>query len=868
MSSQSKPSYPQLSDQRLQIALYAENPDIVTPIGAAVDARGRLFVVESHTHNPPPDYDGPKGDLIKVFEGQRPDGRAQRVSVFAEGLFQAQSIAFDPKGTLFVVCTRGLYVLHDRDGDGRSEDRTRILTIAPYEKRANPHGQMQGITFSPDGWVYVGRGAHVGGEYAWVGADGKELPGQYDGGDIVRIRPDGSGLERVATGFWNPFGLTVDRQGRVIAVDNDPDARGPNRLLHIVPGGDYGYKTLFGRFGLHPYLAWEGDVPGTLPMIYGVGEAPTAVIDTNLARLPAEYKDSLLAAVWGEHNLTLYRTTPAGSSIRATREIFLLGEGHDKEDAPFRPAGLATAPDGSIYVTDWMMIAYTTHKRGRIWKVRARDGVPTAEPRSAFAPAEPSPAVARLNQLYTLTAPKDYAALRDALTADDPFMRNAAVTVLAQPQFRTVVTQDLEHANPRVRLGALLALRRADISNPEAVIKPRLRDSHPDVVQIAMIWAGEKVLTSLAADVDAAASSPALSKRLFETWLATLQILQHQGLKDLYAKGTPPNAISRDLSPAFIERLAMDDQRPAVLRALALRWMTEIDKSSHYTGLLQLARQSDPTLQLEAIRRIATSNRTESTETLRAIARDAGQRPPARTEALLGLASRADESLLPLLDDPVSAVRLEAARALRSAAKQPAVRAALVGKLQAVRGDAASERVMNQLEFVLGSEPGRPDSVEGWQKLLARGGDIDAGRRVFFSSSSACNTCHVAEGRGGLLGTGFSTMPFGPDLSVIGRTANRQQIIESIVAPSRNIAPEMQGWIVRKKSGEVLTGRQIDQEARSIQLILLDGKEHNIPRSEVASWGALDVSLMPVGLPSGMAREEFRDLVAYLESLK
>jgi putative heme-binding domain-containing protein len=119
-----------------------------------------------------------------------------------------------------------------------------------------------------------------------------------------------------------------------------------------------------------------------------------------------------------------------------------------------------------------------------------------------------------------------------------------------------------------------------------------------------------------------------------------------------------------------------------------------------------------------------------------------------------------------------------------------------------------------------------------------------------------------------VLGNGFSTMPFGPDLSVVGRTANRQQIIESIVAPSRNVAPEMQGWMVKKKSGEVLTGRQIDQEARNIQLILLDGREHNIPREEIVSWGAMDVSLMPVGLPSGMGVEEFRDLVAYLASLR
>jgi putative membrane-bound dehydrogenase-like protein len=866
---QGAPAFPRLADKRLQISLYAEHPDIVTPIGVAVDQRGRLYVVESHTHSPPPDYDGPKGDRIKVFEGVRPDGRAERSSVFADDLFQAQSIAFDPQGVLYVVCTRGLFVLHDRDGDGRSEARTKILTIEPYEKRANPHGQMQGLAIAADGWVYVGRGAHVGGAYSWVGADGRELPGLYDGGDIVRVRADGTRLERVATGFWNPFALTFDREGRLIAIDNDPDARGPNRLLHIVPGGDYGYKTLFGRFGLHPYLAWEGDLPGTLPMIFGVGEAPTGVVDAGAARLPADYKDSVLVSVWGEHNLALYRTQAAGSSVRARREIFLQGEGHDTRESPFRPSGLTTAPDGTIYVSDWMLIDYTTHKHGRIWRITPREGVATVPPRAAFAPAEPSPALARLNRLYTLTAPSDYQTLRDALMDDDLFIRSAAVTTLSAPAFRAAVARDLEHSDERVRLGALLALRKADISNPEAVIRPRLRDASPDVIQMAMVWAGEKVLTSLAPEIDAAASNPALSKRLFETWLATMQILQHQGLKDLYARQAPAFGISRDLSPEFIERLAMDQRRPAVLRALALRWFSDVDKSPRYAELLQLARKAEPVLRLEALRRLAASTRPESIATLREVALDRNQQGAARAEAVLSLAASADASLLPLLDDPEPSVRLEAARTLRAAVREPAVRTALTAKLDAVRHDPAHARLADQLEFALGRESvARPATVAEWQKLLATGGDIDAGRRVFFSANSACNTCHVAEGRGGVLGTGFSNMPFGPDLSVVGRTANRSQLIESIVAPSNSVAPEMQGWIVRKKSGEVLTGRQIDQESRYIQLIRIDGKEHNIPREEIASWGAMDVSLMPVGLPSGMAIEEFRDLVAYLESLK
>ncbi len=40
------------------------------------------------------------------------------------------------------------------------------------EKRANPHGQMQGIAFSNDGWLYVGTGTTSD---DWIGSDGKRL---------------------------------------------------------------------------------------------------------------------------------------------------------------------------------------------------------------------------------------------------------------------------------------------------------------------------------------------------------------------------------------------------------------------------------------------------------------------------------------------------------------------------------------------------------------------------------------------------------------------------------------------------------------------------------------------------------------------
>ena len=166
----------------------------------------------------------------------------------------------------------------------------------------------------------------------------------------------------------------------------------------------------------------------------------------------------------------------------------------------------------------------------------------------------------------------------------------------------------------------------------------------------------------------------------------------------------------------------------------------------------------------------------------------------------------------------------------------------------------------------------RPSSIADWQKLLGEGGDPDAGQRVFFSANCACNTCHSVDGRGIKLGSGstagFIALRFGPDLSVIARTADRDAIIHSIVKPSDYIAPEFQGWFVEMKNGEMTLGREIDQESNAIQLITLDGHEHNFPRRDVAFWGAMEHSLMPEGLPLSMAVEELRDLIAYLSSLK
>ncbi len=76
---------PRASDPAVKISLFAAEPEIVTPIGATVDSKGRLLVIESHTHFRPKNYQGPATDRIRVFEDTAGAGKADRITTYFEG---------------------------------------------------------------------------------------------------------------------------------------------------------------------------------------------------------------------------------------------------------------------------------------------------------------------------------------------------------------------------------------------------------------------------------------------------------------------------------------------------------------------------------------------------------------------------------------------------------------------------------------------------------------------------------------------------------------------------------------------------------------------------------------------------------------
>ncbi|MCA1685232.1 MAG: PQQ-dependent sugar dehydrogenase, partial [Planctomycetia bacterium] len=357
---------PMSSDPRLVIEPFAAEPRIVTPTGIAVDRKGRVLVIESHTHFRPEGYQGPPADRIRWLEDTDGDGRADRASTFFEGSKFTMGLAFHPDGRLYVATRNEVFRLRDGDSDGRAdgppESLVRLETAGNY-----PHNGLSGFAFDASGLVYFGLGENLGADYRLIGKDGKTLSGGGEGGNVYRCRPDGGGLERVATGFWNPFGQAFDTFGRLFVVDNDPDSRPPCRLVHVVPGGDYGYRFRNGRKGLHPFTAWNGELPGTLPMVAGTGEAPSGVVAYESDNLPDDYRGNLLTTSWGDHRVERFRLRPQGASFKATAEPVVTG-GED-----FRPVGIAVAPDGSIYLSDWVDKSYNVHGKGRVWHLRAKN---------------------------------------------------------------------------------------------------------------------------------------------------------------------------------------------------------------------------------------------------------------------------------------------------------------------------------------------------------------------------------------------------------------------------------------------------------------------------------------------------------------
>src|SRR5205823_9674227 len=144
------------------------------------------------------------------------------------------------------------------------------------------------------------------------------------------------------------------------------------------------------------------------------------------------YRGNLLVASWADHRVERYELKERGASVAAERKPFLQG------GADFRPVGLTIAPDGSLFISDWVKSDYNLHGHGAIWHVRWRDAEPDRprDPRRALFSAHRPLREAAARRLAT--AEDGRAFLRKQLRRGDVRTRAASLTALVDAGDRDI----------------------------------------------------------------------------------------------------------------------------------------------------------------------------------------------------------------------------------------------------------------------------------------------------------------------------------------------------------------------------------------------------------------------------------------------
>ena len=152
-----------------------------------------------------------------------------------------------------------------------------------------------------------------------------------------------------------------------------------------------------------------------------------------------------------------------------------------------------------------------------------------------------------------------------------------------------------------------------------------------------------------------------------------------------------------------------------------------------------------------------------------------------------------------------------------------------------------------------------------------REGDTANGERIF-SGAGGCATCHMVNGRGGLLG---------PDLSRVGAARSVEYLVESIREPDKELSDGMldpnnhyglplvyDTVTVVLKNGDRVVGVAKNEDTFSVQLLDVKQELRLFEKKDVAEVRHERKSLMPAYTEKMIGESELKDLVAYLVELR
>lgn len=128
--------------------------------------------------------------------------------------------------------------------------------------------------------------------------------------------------------------------------------------------------------------------------------------------------------------------------------------------------------------------------------------------------------------------------------------------------------------------------------------------------------------------------------------------------------------------------------------------------------------------------------------------------------------------------------------------------------------------------------------------------------RALFEGEAGCLDCHRVAGRGSRLG---------PDLSQIGAVRRASELERSLLDPQAEVLPQNRFYTVTPSGGEPITGRLLNHDAFTVQIMDPDERLRSFEKAELVEHG-FAASPMP-SFRDELSAQEIADLVSYLASL-
>ena len=322
------------------LEIFASEPDIINPIAMNWDEKGRLWVIETVDYpNTVRDDKGLGDDKVKILEDTDGDGKADKVTVFADKLNIPTSFTFANGGIIVSQAPQFIF-LKDTDGDDKADIRDVVIDgWGTFDTHAGPSNLQYGI----DNKIYGVLG-YSGFKGTIFGTDREFRQGVY------RFDKQLKNFEFLTNTSNNTWGLGITEDNSIFAST----ANNTHSVFVGIPNANFegvegisteGSAKIDGHYAMQPITPNVRQVD-----VFGGFTAAAGHHFYTARNYPKEY--------W---NKVAFVCEPTGGVVHIAK-IEKEGAGYVEKDGRnlfagsdewVSPVEAKVGPDGSVWIADW-----------------------------------------------------------------------------------------------------------------------------------------------------------------------------------------------------------------------------------------------------------------------------------------------------------------------------------------------------------------------------------------------------------------------------------------------------------------------------------------------------------------------------------